>query len=338
MYNLQSQLLLEIYAPVMKSDFYFSYMDRHTDELTGLLTNLMLDQLSMGLDLKKSSVKRAIFLTTEAFQNIVRHQLNDAPPLERKTIQFDGFQICVQSGTIVISTMNKIKKEISVDLQSVLEELKGLSKEELKERWKNQLVDGVYTQNGGGGLGLIEMARKTDAPLDFKFWPISDTRALFRLNLILGENSEGSSTSSLSDLLDDLAFDQLSEETILAFKGNLNQQSLQNLYRFMEAYFAASEKECSDRLNFIANLLKGIEANGLNKEGEGKGYFVVGREEPKGYYFLSGYAVSKEQFNGNERAYINNLKSLNEKCTFLDSQLLDGANNQQLVNIVAVLE
>ena len=58
-----------------------------------------------------------------------------------------------------------------------------MSKEELKEFYKKTLNNGQMSKKGGGGLGMIDIARKTGEKLDYNFLEIDNKVSFFTLNI-----------------------------------------------------------------------------------------------------------------------------------------------------------
>jgi hypothetical protein len=86
-----------------------------------------------------------------------------------------------------IITGNYIKKENVAGLKKRLDDINLLSKEELKEYYKSVLNNGEMSMKGGGGLGMIDIARKTGEKLNFSFAPVDDTFSFFTLNIKISQ-------------------------------------------------------------------------------------------------------------------------------------------------------
>ena len=68
-------------------------------------------------------------------------------------------------------------------LRARLDEVNSLNKEELKEYYKRILNNGEMSMKGGGGLGMIDIARKTGEKLDYNFLEIDNKVSFFTLNI-----------------------------------------------------------------------------------------------------------------------------------------------------------
>ena len=126
----------------------------------------------------------------ESLENIIRYNeilnqdqslFTDHPPEFR--IYVEGNQFFIESGNAILN--QDIEK-----LDQKLSKLNELDKFGIKELYKETITDGKFSEKGGAGLGIIEMAKIADGKLDFSFAKISDTCSFFTLRLAvnLGED------------------------------------------------------------------------------------------------------------------------------------------------------
>jgi hypothetical protein len=66
-----------------------------------------------------------------------------------------------------------------------MDEINALSPEEVKEQYKKILSNGQMSDKGGGGLGMIDIARRTGKPLLYDFVPVNDNFSFFSLNVVI---------------------------------------------------------------------------------------------------------------------------------------------------------
>ncbi|MFI5150698.1 MAG: DUF6272 family protein, partial [Bacteroidia bacterium] len=86
-----------------------------------------------------------------------------------------------------IITGNYIKSRNVSGLKNRLDEINKLSKEELKDYYKMVLNNGEMSDKGGGGLGMIDIARKTGEKLNYNFMPVDDSYSFFSLNIKISQ-------------------------------------------------------------------------------------------------------------------------------------------------------
>jgi hypothetical protein len=82
-----------------------------------------------------------------------------------------------------IITGNYILNENISALKNRLDEVNSLNKDELKEYYKKVLNNGEMSLKGGGGLGMIDIARKTGEKLEYNFLEIDNKVSFFTLNI-----------------------------------------------------------------------------------------------------------------------------------------------------------
>jgi hypothetical protein len=70
-------------------------------------------------------------------------------------------------------------------LTEKIEKINSLSNDELKEMYKFILNYQKLSSKGGGGLGLIDIARKSDKKLEYVFYPYNDNYYFYRLDIFI---------------------------------------------------------------------------------------------------------------------------------------------------------
>ena len=82
-----------------------------------------------------------------------------------------------------IVTGNYIDQANVKDISQKIEYINSLDKDELKAYYKEVLNNGVLSKKGGGGLGLIDIARRSGSKLDYNIREISDSFSFFTLTV-----------------------------------------------------------------------------------------------------------------------------------------------------------
>lgn len=86
----------------------------------------------------------------------------------------DFYMLC-SGNPIYNTTRDKIRERF--------EEIKGLDQEALRKFYRERRRSGENRTPKGAGLGLIEMARKADYPLEYEFIDFDEESCLFRLTV-----------------------------------------------------------------------------------------------------------------------------------------------------------
>ena len=84
-----------------------------------------------------------------------------------------------------ISAGNTVDVSDIPALTTRLERLAGMDKAELKALYKEQLRKERGPEDGGAGLGFIEMARRASEPLQYSFTPIDNDSSYFSLSVVI---------------------------------------------------------------------------------------------------------------------------------------------------------
>ncbi|MFH1005020.1 MAG: SiaB family protein kinase [Bacteroidota bacterium] len=176
-------MMLDIY------DFY-DKMDRNNILLSfkGDITSELLTSILQIIESKlenlqeEPKIKKKVYnVLVECLQNLYHHMDIDIDKNDKTKSAI--FMIGKMGTKYNIITGNYIRAENVNDLKSRLEEINSLSQEELKDYYKRILANGEMSSKGGGGLGMIDIARKTGQKLNFNFMPIDNNFSFFSLNI-----------------------------------------------------------------------------------------------------------------------------------------------------------
>ena len=119
-----------------------------------------------------ASQKAFFLILVELLQNVSRHSIDD--------VQKDGIFMISQLGDgYIISVGNLVDSNTKDGLQSRIDALNKMGQDELKQLYKQTLRDGSFSDKGGAGLGLIEIARKSSEKLDYSFDQMNDGNYFF---------------------------------------------------------------------------------------------------------------------------------------------------------------
>lgn len=168
-----------IYDEMIENGFSLVYLGEFNHEITRMFTNMT--ESNMERNSEERSVQRKVFhVMVETLQNMNKH----SDELSKSSQTGSGlFIIGKKNDTYYVITSNKVAAEHRDLLEETLVKVNNSSKEELKEMYKRQMKEGVLTEKGGAGLGLIDIARKTEEKLNFQFIPFDDDYYFFILKV-----------------------------------------------------------------------------------------------------------------------------------------------------------
>ena len=79
----------------------------------------------------------------------------------------------------------QINEKVTVgenEITNAIKEINEMDQGELRELYRKVLNNGTYSAKGGGGLGIIDIARKSNEKLDYGFVPVDEFNSFFSLN------------------------------------------------------------------------------------------------------------------------------------------------------------
>lgn len=129
--------------------------------------------------------KKVYNVLIESLQNLYHHVEGCPDYLTHKTESqhYGGFVISYMNDAYKIVTANFVDGEKKEMLNDKLDKIKTLSKDELKEMYKFVLNHQKLSPKGGGGLGLIDIAKKTKSNLDYNFVEFQNNWYLYILTI-----------------------------------------------------------------------------------------------------------------------------------------------------------
>jgi hypothetical protein len=173
-----------IHDKMMKEHLLFVFRgditDRNSLPLLTLLENEMKDD-SYGF----IGRKRLFMYVLESLQNIVKH----GNRLNRGRMSLVSYSKTADGYTI--TTGNLIASDHVDNLRMRLEKVNKLDIIEIKNLYKQILNTSEFSEKGGAGLGLVEMAIKTGNKLDYDFVSVDNDFSYFILNKTVDSSGMG---------------------------------------------------------------------------------------------------------------------------------------------------
>ncbi|MDD2549033.1 MAG: SiaB family protein kinase [Bacteroidales bacterium] len=164
-----SQFIDSCFEQMNQGEVIVAYKGEINAEVIADTLSLIEDKL-VGTDIKNSIKKRLYNVLVEGLQNLYHHV--DMPKELIKAdwnSNFGIFTISYTEDGFRISTGNFVKNDKTPKIQEKIDNINSLSSEELKEFYKFVLNNQKFSKKGGGGLGLIDIARKTRNKLEYNF-------------------------------------------------------------------------------------------------------------------------------------------------------------------------
>ncbi len=173
--------VFEIYEKMEQNNILLSFKGEITSDLLTSILQIMENKM-VNMQEEPKLKKKVYNVLVECLQNLYHH-MDDISEVSHENNRSAIFMIGKNQGKYLIYTGNYILNENISRLKSVLDEVNSLSKEELKDYYKKVLNNGEMSMKGGGGLGMIDIARKTGEKLDYDFLEIDNKVSFFTLNI-----------------------------------------------------------------------------------------------------------------------------------------------------------
>lgn len=122
--------------------------------------------------------KRVYHVLVECLQNLFHHSKNGGDREESIIVM-----VVKNANGYSVITGNYIDRKDVETLRERIREINSMSPDELKELYRKVLNNGTYSSKGGGGLGIIDIARKSDDKLDYGIVPLDEFNSFFSLNV-----------------------------------------------------------------------------------------------------------------------------------------------------------
>ena len=186
----KGKLMIDIYDLYTKmecNNIMLSFKGDITSELMTSILHIMESRLENMKEEPK--VKKKVYnVLVECLQNLYHH-IDEVPDthVEKNTSGRSAiFMIGVSDNNYSIVTGNYMLTSKVDSFKQRLESINAMSPEDLKILYKEILNNDRLSEKGGGGLGMIDIARKTGQKLNFNFAEINDKYSFFSLNIKVG--------------------------------------------------------------------------------------------------------------------------------------------------------
>lgn len=157
-----------------------SFKGEVTSDLLTSILQIMESKMEV-LDESPKIKKKVYNILVECLQNLYHH-IDEDDALTAANEKSALFMIRKSDeGDYSIMTGNYIANENVNHLKGRLDKINSMDKEELKDYYKEVLNNGEMSAKGGGGLGMIDIARKSGKKLDYSFINVDNNFSFFSL-------------------------------------------------------------------------------------------------------------------------------------------------------------
>jgi len=166
------------YTAHRKDEIIMEYKGEFTPEL---ISNL-LDVSESKLDevATPSKIRKKIYNSlVEGLQNLFHHSCKE--DIDKQGVVFGATLLLKVGESFKLILGNYTESSNERFLTDRIEQINSLSKDELKQLYKMILNNKEFSEKGGGGLGMIDIARKTGSKYEYNFYRVDDGYIFFEL-------------------------------------------------------------------------------------------------------------------------------------------------------------
>ena len=169
------------------NDIMLSFKGDITSELLSSMLQIMETKLE-NIDEQPKVRKKVYNVLVECLQNLYHHR--DEMKIESSKDEAKKQAIFMISKNTVeynIMTGNFVKSDKVPSLQARIDKINAMDKDELKQYYQDVLSLEGFSEKGGGGLGFIDIARKSGQKLNYEVLKIDENFSFFSLYIKISQ-------------------------------------------------------------------------------------------------------------------------------------------------------
>ncbi len=173
----------EYYTDLNKGEVLLAYKGSITSELINDVLEAVEEKLEQGNEVSLTR-KKLYNVLVESLQNLYHHIEETHEGInENLDPKFGILVVQKENDLYKVSTGNFINSNKIKFLKEKIDKINSLSRDELKDMYKFILNHQKLSAKGGGGLGLVDIARKTGHKLEYAFYNYNGNYYFFNLTI-----------------------------------------------------------------------------------------------------------------------------------------------------------
>ncbi len=159
----------EYYKQLQSDDVVFTYKGAVSNDIFDSLLSLLEEKVVIIEDQVKLRRKISV-IAVEVLQNIFHHFYLGKQVVQGHDTNTIIFLLAkAEDGGYYIVSGNFIPNAVVENLKERIESVNALSPNDLKLKYREVLSNGEFSDKGGAGLGIIDIARKSGQKLEYYF-------------------------------------------------------------------------------------------------------------------------------------------------------------------------
>lgn len=144
-----------------------------------------LKRKSQTLGIQTGLYKKLLLVMIETLENIIKYNECPASLNGNSTQTHPSIRIEKNRKTYKITSSNLLNNTHIPIIKNKIYYLNTLDQQGLKDYYKSIITNGKFSQKGGAGLGLIEMAKISGHKIDFDFVAVDQDYSRYKLQVVI---------------------------------------------------------------------------------------------------------------------------------------------------------
>jgi hypothetical protein len=153
-----------------------------TFEKIGILLNDLKNR-KKTFDIQSGLYKKLLTLMIEVLENVLKYSDHFEEFSDKYPEYLPEFELTMDDECFILLSRNPVRERDKEVLSRKIERINASTEDELKKIYRETITNGMFTEKGGAGLGLIEMAKITNQDLVFTFSPTTTEYSIYELVL-----------------------------------------------------------------------------------------------------------------------------------------------------------
>jgi hypothetical protein len=164
-------------------DIYETLID-YKGEINYNIISKILGELKVITEQLQTTVgtyKRLLSVTDETLENISMYYKKVSPENDARKDFLTGYQLSSSGLSYLITARSLLKNNDKNVLCKRIDRVNAYSRDQIKSLYKKTISNGIFSAQGGAGLGLLIIARSSENKINYTFEQINQEWTYFSL-------------------------------------------------------------------------------------------------------------------------------------------------------------
>jgi len=168
----------DIHRKIQKHDVVLAFAgDLDQKSMNTLIGNV--NEKINSLDIEVNLKKKVYHVMVECIENLYRHTNKTNVQVQDSNHPFAVFTLMKEDKDYYLTTGNYIANEDIPKLKEMIDNINKMDVEQKKQQYREILRNKTFSEKGGAGLGMIEIAIRSSGELDYEFKTIDEQHSFY---------------------------------------------------------------------------------------------------------------------------------------------------------------